>query len=59
MAGKGRDSRKAQPEARGGNLGTEESRDVSVLGTQEVLHQAEPLVCKTKPEAVTWWTHLK
>lgn len=34
MAGKGRDSRKAQPEARGGNLGTEESPDVSVLGTQ-------------------------
>lgn len=28
-------------------------------GQHEVLHQAEPLVCKTKPEAVTWWTHLK
>ena len=28
-------------------------------GQHEVPHQAEPLMCKTKPEAVTWWSHLK
>lgn len=34
MVGKGRDSRKAQPEAREGNLEKEESQDVSVPGTR-------------------------
>lgn len=36
VVGKGRDSRKAQPELQKGNLGKEESQDVSVPGTREL-----------------------
>lgn len=36
MVRKGRDSRKAQPELQKGNLGKEESQDVSVPGTREL-----------------------